>query len=129
MANLNFFGEGSELDHIAIAVKSIEQAGANLKKIKDEIQGVTVAFLNLHHVKIELVEPASVDSPVNELLSKGSQIYHLCFMVNDLSKAIQTSRESGFHCIANPVKAAAFDNKKIAWVYHKIYGLFELKER
>lgn len=129
MVNINFFGDDAELDHIAIDVKSIDQEGKCLKKINDSIQRVNVAFFYLNNVKIELVEPASDDSPVNNLLLKGNNIYHLCFKVNDLKKSIKTARGKGFHCIINPVKAAAFNNKKIAWVYNKTFGLFELVER
>ncbi|MGA7721199.1 MAG: VOC family protein [Ignavibacteriaceae bacterium] len=126
--NYNFFGGDAILDHIGIAVKSIEEIHTDIISIIDEIQKVKVAFINMNGAEIELVEPLSDDSPVSRLLEKGQSFYHLCFRVKNLDEAILTARKNGFHCIAKPVEAAAFNKKRIAWLFSKIFGLFELVE-
>jgi len=126
--DFKFFGEDALLDHIGVAVKSIDENIERADKVTDPIQGVRVAFINLHDARIELVEPIDDKSPVARCLEKGNTFYHLCYRVADIDSAIKISRKSGFHCIAKPVSAVAFNHKKIAWLYHRAYGLFELVE-
>lgn len=126
--DLKFFGEDAVLDHIGIAVRSIDENLKNANKITDPVQRVRVAFMKLQDVMIELVEPIDDDSPVTRYLHKGNTLYHMCYRVPDINSAIKISREKGFHCIAKPVPAVAFNNRKIAWLFSKAYGLFELVE-
>lgn len=127
--NSDFFGPDAEFDHVAIAVHSIDRAVSGLRRIGDPIQKVSVAFFDLYGIKIELVEPLTVPSPVSNLLSKGQTIYHLCYRVGNIQKAIVSARKHGFHSIARPVNATAFNEKKMVWLYSKIFGLFELIEK
>jgi methylmalonyl-CoA/ethylmalonyl-CoA epimerase len=126
--NYNYFGNDTTLDHIGIAVKSIAAIHMDIISTKDDLQKVKVAFINMNGAEIELVEPLSNDSPVSKLLEKDHSFYHLCFRVKNLDEAILTSRKKGFHCIAKPVEAAAFNKKRIAWLFNKTFGLFELVE-
>ncbi len=124
----NFFGSDAKLEHIGIAVKSIQKVEPNIKSIADHVQKVKVAFININGADIELVEPLGNDSPVTGILEKGQSFYHLCFSVKNIDEAIVEARRNGFHCIAKPVEAAAFNEKKIAWLFNKNFGLFELIE-
>lgn len=129
MDNLNFFGKDAEFEHIGIVVKSINDTLKNVKKISDPIQKVSVAMVNINNFKVELVEPLCESSPVTNILKKGQTIYHICFKVDNIKIAIDTARKSGFHCIAAPIQAVAFKNKKIAWLFSNTYGLVELLEK
>jgi methylmalonyl-CoA/ethylmalonyl-CoA epimerase len=124
----NFFGGSAKFEHIGLAVKSIKEIDPAIIGIDDNIQKVKVAFINIDGAEIELVEPLGSDSPVVKILEKGQSLYHLCFRVDDINEAITEARKHGFHCIAKPVEAAAFNNKRIAWLYNKNFGLFELVE-
>ncbi len=124
----NFFGEHAEFEHAGIAVRSISNAAECVEKTEDPVQGVNVAFMYIHNFRIELIEPIAEKSPITNILDKGQSLYHLCFRVPDIKLALETARKHGFHCIAKPVPAAAFNENKIAWVFSKIYGLFELIE-
>jgi len=124
----NFFGEGAEFEHAGIAVRSISATVHGVNKTEDPIQKVNVAFIYINNVKIELIEPIAEKSPITKILEKGQSLYHLCFRVPDMQKALETARKHGFHSIAAPVPAKAFDDNKVAWVFSKVYGLFELIE-
>jgi len=125
---INFFGEHAEFEHAGIAVTSISDAAKNAEKTEDPIQRVNVAFIYINNFKIELIEPITEKSPITNILNKGQSLYHLCFRVPDIKKALEIARKHGFHCIARPVPAKAFNNNKVAWVFSKVYGLFELIE-
>ncbi len=125
---INFFGEHAEFEHAGIAVRSISSAIKNVEKTEDPIQRVNVAFIYINNFKIELIEPITEKSPITKVLDKGQSLYHLCFRVPDIKKALETARKHGFHCIARPVPAKAFNDTKVAWVFSKVYGLFELIE-
>lgn len=126
MVKLNFFGDNAKLHHIGIAVKSIIDASPSSKVVIDHMQNVAVAFVLVNNVVIELIEPRGRDSPVYQSLRKGLKLLHMCYEVPDLTLAINHSKHFGFHRIAGPTPAAAFEGRKIAWVYSSKYGLFEL---
>ena len=83
----------SHIEHIGIAVKSIEEAlpyyesvlGFKcyaMEEVKD--QKVKTAFMKVGETKLELLEPTSEDSPVAKFLEKrGQGIHHIAFAVED----------------------------------------------
>lgn len=131
MLELNLLGDDAVFDHVGLAVHSIEAAlgaGREVDIFSDDIQKVSVAFIQMNGVSIELIEPLGEKTPVALSLKKGQQLVHLCFRVPDIEAAIQKGRENGFHCIARPVPAVAFNNRKIAWLFSRTYGLVEILE-
>ena len=128
MIEFNFFGDDARFHHLGIAIRSINSVSPLSELITDPIQKVNVAFVCLNGMQCELIEPSDKKSPVTRSLEKGVKILHICYVVPDIEIVIKTCREYGFHCIRRPVPAVAFDNRKIAWVYSKQYGLFELLE-
>lgn len=129
MLEIDAFGENVVFDHIGLAVRSIKDSIKNdLDVINEDIQKVSVAFINMNGLRVELIEPLGEDTPVSASLQKGQQLVHLCFRVPDVETAIKKAREHNFHCIANPVSAKAFGGRRIAWLFSKIYGLVELVE-
>jgi methylmalonyl-CoA/ethylmalonyl-CoA epimerase len=125
---LHFFGEKVRFHHIGLAVKSIRDVSPSSEVVVDSVQKVALAFVSVGGVKIELLEPLGEDSPVSESLKKNVKLLHICYLVPDIETAIKECRKHGFHRIARPVAAAAFKNRKIAWVYSPVYGLIELLE-
>jgi methylmalonyl-CoA/ethylmalonyl-CoA epimerase len=124
---INFFGERAEFDHIGVAVNAIDPALLCVKT-EDPVQRVRVAFITVNGLPVELIEPAEPSSPVSGMLARGATMYHVCFRVPELAVALETASRQGFRIVAEPVKAAAFNNRKIAWVFSPVYGLFELVE-
>jgi len=95
----------SRIDHIGIAVKSIEEAarlyvqGLGLELARVETvseQGVKVAFLPLGESEIELLEPLDATSTVAQFLEKrGEGLHHICVQVPDIRAAMARLREQG----------------------------------
>jgi len=128
MFKLDCFGPCARFHHVGIAVPSIEKACSVTEKTRDPIQKVSVAFLSLNGLCVELIEPEGDNSPVNLSLKKDVKLLHLCYSVRNLEEALAECENRGFHRISHPVPAAAFDNRRIVWVYSNTYGLFELLE-
>jgi len=126
--------------HLGIAVKSIETTlplyqdlfryELSAGPVDDPIQGVSVCFLRQGRdgMLIELVAPLSGDTPINRILNKGGGPYHTCYEVEDLDASL--SRMSAEECfvVSPPAPAAAFDNRRIAWLMTPARHLVELLE-
>jgi methylmalonyl-CoA/ethylmalonyl-CoA epimerase len=130
----------NKLDHIGIAVKSIEEG---LKYYRDVLgmeylgeeevteQKVRVAFLKLGESRVELLEPTSSDSPVAKFLEKrGSGIHHIAVLVDDIEAALSVHRKAGAHLIDETPRVGAH-SMLIAFVHPKSTGgvLLELCQR
>ncbi len=130
MLDVNMFGSDAIFDHVGLVVKSIKDAvnDDSLEIFKDEVQKVSVAFIKVNGIELELIEPSGEDSPINLNLQKEQRLVHLCYRVPKLEEAVKKGRENGFHCISKPKPAVAYDNKNIVWLFNRIYGLVELVE-
>jgi len=85
--------EISHIEHIGIAVKSIEEAlpyyenvlGFKCYAVEEVVdQKVKTAFLKVGETKLELLEPTAEDSPIASFLeNRGPGIHHIAFAVED----------------------------------------------
>ena len=128
------------IDHIGIAVKSIEGAlkfwetalGIKCTGVEEVAeQKVRTAFLPVRDTEVELLEPMSDDSPVAKFIEKkGEGIHHLAIRVDDLQKALDELKARGVRLIdEKPRKGAG--GAYIAFVHPAATGgtLLELSER
>lgn len=128
--NVSFFGEGAEFDHVGIAVRSIDSiAHIQADKIIDPIQKVSIVFLTINDLKVELLEPLNEESPVHGILQRGQNLYHIAYRVDNLQNSIARAKEYSFRCISAPAEAPAFDNRQIVWLFSRIFGLFEIIQK
>jgi glyoxalase/bleomycin resistance protein/dioxygenase superfamily protein len=127
-ASLDCFGPDASFHHVGMVVREIASTCPGLEKFFDPAQDVSVAFVNLHGATIEFIEPGSPTSPVSNSLAQSIKLVHLCYSVPDLESAIAHAKQRGFRLIARPVPAVAFGQRRIAWVFHQVLGLFELLE-
>lgn len=107
----------SGIDHIGIAVHSIEEAlpfyqnhlHLEVEKIVEvPSQQVKVAFLPVNNFKIELLEPLSPDSPVAKFIAKkGEGIHHLALAVQDIQKRLEQLDREGVKLIDRIPKEGA----------------------
>lgn len=128
-----------KLEHIGIAVKSIDQANklfsrllgkAHYKIENVESEGVRTAFFDVGGVKIELLESTRPDSAIARFIEKrGEGIHHLAFEVDDISSGIRDYEQKGFEAINKEPKKGA-DNKMISFLHPKLTAgvLIELCE-
>lgn len=116
------------LEHIGIAVKSIDKANATFSlllgtehyKIEAvESEGVRTSFFQIGGVKLEFLEATHADSPIAKFIEKrGEGIHHLAFQVSDLSESIADCKMKGFELINETPKKGA-DNKMICFLHPK----------
>ena len=104
-----------KLDHIGIAVKSLDAAkvyealGLKIDHVEDvATQGVKTAFIEVGDADLELLEPLSADSPVAKFIDKrGEGIHHICFRVTDLDSHLARLKKQGYRLInETPVPGA-----------------------
>jgi len=127
------------LHHVAIAVQSIAEArktyegalglaAGEIEHVAD--QRVNVLVLRAGTQRIELVEPASPDSPISAFLQKrGGGIHHLAWRVDDVAAAIGALQRKGVAMIDAAPRPGAHGTR-IAFVHPKSTGgvLMELVE-
>lgn len=127
---LDFFGPGAALHHLGLAVQDAAKARvADLAMTTDPIQRVKVGFVSIGDCCVELIEPLGPDSPVSNSIKQGYKLLHACFEVDDIEAALRQAEQHSFKVIQQPVPAVAFDQRRIAWVWHPVWGVFELLER
>ncbi|QQE72857.1 methylmalonyl-CoA epimerase [Brevibacillus composti] len=127
----------SKIAHIGIAVKSLEaalpfytqQLGLPLIGTEEvESEQVRIAFLQIGESRIELLEPASADSPIAKFIEKrGEGIHHIAFDVDHIEDRLQQLKENGIPLIHETPKPGAH-GASIAFLHPKAAGgvLFEL---
>ncbi len=128
------------VDHIGIAVKNIESALSYytetlklpLLAIEEvESQKVKVAFLDAGNVKIELLEPMDVQSPVAKFIDKrGEGVHHIAFGVANIRERMTQLKEKGVQLLQDEPKIGA-GGSEVAFLHPKSsYGvLYELCEK
>jgi len=118
------------IDHIGIAVKSIEEGIRHWEKVfgyrqATEIvvntrQKVKVVFLRKDRsIDIKLIEPTDETSPIHALAQKGGGLHHLCFRCDDMPQTLSSMKDMGLRVLARPQPGEAFENENIAFVYAK----------
>ena len=128
------------IDHIGIAVKSIEQAGKfyteilglTIKEIENVAdQKVNVAFLPITDSEIELLESTEPDGPIAKYINaRGEGIQHIAFRVENIEHAQAELKEKGIRLIDQTPRIGA-GGAKIAFLHPKATSgvLVELCER
>ncbi|HWW63056.1 MAG TPA: methylmalonyl-CoA epimerase [Thermoanaerobaculia bacterium] len=126
------------LDHIGIAVRSLESAkiyealGLTIDHVETvETQGVKTAFLSVGDSNLELLEPTSPDSPIAKYIEKrGEGIHHICLRVDDIDAHLARLQAEGFRLI-NDAPVPGAHGCRVAFL-HPAAGngvLIELSER
>lgn len=129
-----------KIDHIGIAVRSIEKTSELLSNILGlkvageenvEEQKVKVAFLPLGDSELELLESTSPEGPIARFIEKkGEGIQHIAFRVDNIEKALEKLKKGGVRLIDEKPRYGA-GGAKIAFLHPKGTNgiLIELCER
>ena len=107
---------GPRIDHLGIAVKSLDQAlkfyqtqlglGVSLRELVEQ-EKVTVAMLPLGDPRIELLEAAGPDSVIAKFIEKrGEGLHHVALTVPDLPAAVAWLRTAGARILNQPQTGA-----------------------
>lgn len=128
-----------ELHHVAIVVPSLSEARPTYVDVLGMSAGepeyvadqqVNVLVCHAGSQRIELVEPATPDSPVSNFLAKrGGGLHHLAYRVDDVARAIERLEAAGVRMIDRAPRPGAHGTR-IAFVHPKATGgvLTELVE-
>lgn len=118
----------SRIEHIGIAVKSIEDSLPyyegilglkcySIEKVMD--QKIKTAFFKVGETKIELLEPISNESAIAKFIEKkGEGIHHIAFAVPNVTNAIVEAELKGVQLIDKLPRKGA-EGLKIAFLHPK----------
>lgn len=116
------------LDHVGIAVRSIEQSlerwqtvfgyRQETEVVTNTRQKVRVVFLaRPGSLQVKLIQPTDATSPVHEFTLRGGGLHHLCFRCESLDAELVRLEALGLRVVARPQPGEAFEDEKIAFVY------------
>lgn len=126
----------SNLDHIGIAVRSIEQAlsfyealGLSVERIEEvPSEQVRVAMLPVGNTRLELLEATTSESTVAKFIEKrGEGIHHIALQVANLEEYLLQMKRKGITPIPPEIRAGAHGSK-VSFISPKVsHGiLYEL---
>ena len=126
------------LDHIGIAVESIDAGLAIYRALGIEVegfeevadQGVRVAFLPVGDARLELLEPTDDSSPIaRHIERRGAGLHHICFRVPDIRAMMARLSEEGYRLLSEEPLRGAHDCL-VCFIHPKSAGgvLIELSE-
>jgi len=115
-----------QLDHVCIAVRSIDASIAKLgailgyaprtNRVTNTRQKVNVVFLSKPgSIDLKLIEPATEDSPLWASLRKGEGLHHLCFRTDDTVSELEELSGRGLRVLSPPAPGEAFNDRLIAF--------------
>lgn len=110
----------TKLDHVGIAVKSLDSALAVYRNLMDfqekrtEVasQKVKMALVPIGDIYLELMEPTGPDSTVAKFLEdRGEGLHHIAFEVEDIEAAMEEYRAKGFRFLYEKPADGKFGSK------------------
>ena len=88
-----------KIHHVGVVVEKINDVANTLGKniefdertipFKDVFQKVKVLFLTIGSMKIELIEPLTLDSPIKQFLEKGGGMHHIAFETKNFDNDVK----------------------------------------
>ena len=116
------------IDHIGIAVKSIEEGGKfftdilglKLQKLETvEEQKVKTGFFPITGSELELLESTEPDGPVAKFIeARGEGVQHIAFRVENIDGALKELKEKGVRLIDHEPRKGA-GGARIAFIHPK----------
>jgi methylmalonyl-CoA/ethylmalonyl-CoA epimerase len=106
----------TQIDHLGIAVKSLDEAKKFYEKLGLEImpeevvegEKVRVAMVPVGESRIELLEPTSPDSTIAKFLEKrGPGLHHVALLVTNLAERVEELKAAGTRLINDEVQIGA----------------------
>ncbi len=104
------------IDHLGIAVKSLQQAKKfyqqlGMQVMPEEVvdaEKVRLAMVPLGESRIELLEPTSEESPIAKFMAKrGEGLHHVSLRVDDINATVKNLKQQGVRLISEDVKIGA----------------------
>jgi methylmalonyl-CoA epimerase len=115
--------EGLRIDHLGIAVRSLERAVEFYERAlgfsvtgREEValEKVRVAMLPCGGPRIELLEATSEDSPIARFIARrGEGLHHVALCVPDLEAAMERLQEAGARLASDKIQIGAGGHRYI----------------
>jgi methylmalonyl-CoA epimerase len=125
-----------KIDHIAIAVKNIEDAiekwslflnsNPSIKEIESE--GIKLFFIKIGDTKIEIISPLNEKSNLNNFLNKrGEGLHHICLSVENFDEFRKKLQDKNIQIVK---EGKGYDGKRILFCHPSSLNsvLLEIKE-
>jgi len=100
-----------QIDHLGIAVKSLESAKAIYEKLGMSVspeETVEQEKVRLVMVPVGLLEATSEDSTIAKFIAKrGEGLHHVCMRVPDLAAAVSKLKQDGVRLVTDEIKTGA----------------------
>jgi methylmalonyl-CoA/ethylmalonyl-CoA epimerase len=117
-----------KIEHIGIAVKSLEQSIPLFEKLLNtscykteqvSTENVSTAFFKKGETKIELLESTAENGVIGKYIDKkGEGIHHIAFDVEDIYAEMNRLKSEGFILLNEHPKNGA-DNKLVCFLHPK----------
>jgi methylmalonyl-CoA/ethylmalonyl-CoA epimerase len=130
-----------KLNHVAIAVPNLEKAARTYRETLGArvsapaslpAHGVTVAFVELPNVKIELLQPLGETSPIAKFLERNPDggMHHLCYEVEDIIAARDQLKAAGGRVLGDGNPKIGAHGKPVLFLHPKDFAgtLIEIEQ-
>ena len=106
----------AQIDHIGIAVKSLNAAKAIYEKLGLSIspeetveqEQVRLVMVAVGESRLELLEATSTDSAIAKFIAKrGEGLHHVCLQVPALAAAVERLKKDGVRLVSEEIKTGA----------------------
>jgi methylmalonyl-CoA epimerase len=106
----------AQIDHLGIAVKSLEAAKAIYEKLGLSIspeetveqEQVRLVMVPVGESRLELLEATSETSAIAKFIAKrGEGLHHVCLKVADLPAAVARLKKDGVRLVSEEIKIGA----------------------
>jgi len=121
----------TNIEHLGIAVKSLEEGNALYTKILGvppykqeavEAEGVNTSFFKVGSTKIELLEAIHAESPIAKFIEKrGEGLHHVAYAVDNIKAEMARLSLEGFRLLNAEPKEGA-DHKWVCFLHPKDTG-------
>ncbi len=121
-------GPGVTIEHIGVAVRNLDAAARFYREVLGldvsapellTADGVAAAFVRFDEVRIELLEPATVDGSIARFIERrGEGIHHIALAVPDLVRSLERAREAGYTLVDQAPREGAHGTR-IAFLHPK----------
>ena len=104
------------IDHLGVAVRSLEQAKVFYRKLGMQVLGeevveqerVRLAMIPVGESRIELLEATSEDSPIARFIARrGEGLHHVALQVEDLAGTLEQLKKDGVRLITEQIQIGA----------------------
>src|ERR1700687_5322119 len=111
-----------QIDHLGIAVKSLDAARAIYEKLGLSIspeetveqEQVRLVMVAGGESRLELLEATSESSAIAKFIAKrGEGLHHVCLRVPDLAAAVERMQKDGVRLVAQEIKTGAGGHRYI----------------